>query len=365
MNLSPSAIYELLFVSAIAMLAVIDAATVIPLRLLLKKWPSVWRKALLVHIAGMLVMLVLLRPISNVLLWLRYVGITPATLIGFSLLVAIGDGLREMQTQRLADPFANRRVNPWIILVAGGLLAAIVARASVAADEGKDAVEEAYWASLIIPSLQRQSPEREIIAALQRDFPEKGDEILRAYIQRHRDATQHDPARKALSPFPFTEIRHLIESKRADIARAPDAQLAEVAAHLAWLADDIAGLPKSCASAAIGGPTIVPEPGIDQLTSPRDRQRLGQMLAASLDAARAGIDHPVRRTFSNERLLALYAEFQQTLPPELAAVLKQPAHLTVATPQQRCAVFTAYLKWIARQPPEKAAYLLSQRASAP
>ena len=360
MNLSPSTIYELLFLMTIVGLVALDAAVVVPLRLLLRKWPSVWRKALAIHTVALLAMFALLWPILAGVPWLRYVGITPATLIGFGLFAAAADGLRALQVDRLADPAAGRRVSPWIILVAGGLLAAIVARQTVAADEGKEAVSDIYWASLIMPALQRQSPEREIIPALLRDFPEEGDAILRAYIHRQRDAALRQPGLRTLLPFPREEVRQLIRSKHADIARAPDAQLAAVAAHLAWFADFIAAMPQSCASAAGGGTAVVPEPGVDRIASPQDSRRLGQMVAASLDAARAGIDHPVQRPLSSDRLLALDAEFQRTLPAGLAAIASQRASVAAATSQQRCAVYTARLKWIATLPPEKAAYLFRQ-----
>jgi hypothetical protein len=332
--------------------ASIIAAIVIPLRLLLRRWRSLWPKTFAVHAAATVAVFLLIVPITRYFPPLQYVGLLTGTLICFCVTAMLADGTRAWQRERLIDPATGWRISPWNCLVAIGLAGAAAARFTLPATERIADFDKARWGSSIIHAMEARSPDREILPALWRDFPDDADRILTRYSAAIQSRGLNSRGKWVLPAFPFADLRRLITSKRSDIARAPDRQLMAINAYFPWFADLLTTMPKSCASIAAGGDSVE-EPGTDVAAPEADRIRVGQMYAAVLDAARAGIDHPVDRMLSPARRASLEGEFRRTLPARLQPIAE------TATGQDQCAILLARYRWIARLYPESAAAALA------
>lgn len=352
MRLSTPVLYELAFAATLLLMAALGAAVVVGLRLLLRRWPSVWFKTAVIHAANLAALLFVFPRLVAYLPLSEYLALLNSTLLSFWLGFLIADSARVARWVSLPPEDRRRTWQPvaiFVLLLLGGMACA---RGTVRSAEGKDALETARWAAPVLQVLRKRSPEREILEAMGRNFPDDLERLLQSYIAQARTAKRDQSGRVALPKFPYREVTKLLRARRADIARASDAELANLARSLASTVRLIESSSAHCTG--VGSEFALEQAYADQSADPASARGLGVMLAAALTAARNGIDRPVARTFSEERTAELYARFADAYPRAAAALESG----RTAGPEQ-CRAIAAQMRWIAELPEEDAAYLLA------
>jgi hypothetical protein len=327
------------FALAMAKLLGISAVVVGGLRLLLRRWQSLWGKGLAVHVVNiglnLFVMPTVLPSVAALF--------TNGALLLFLLLVMAADLARALLMRNGARRFA-----PGAAFV--GILVLALAAAWFSTRAAATALA---FQQTALRTLLGQSPEREILPALTRDFPDDAQPLLQAYAAALRPG---EPVpRFALAP-----VDKLIAQKSALLATAPDAELLRVAQAMRDLVHGYASFPAACA-AIVTGRRPVNGPNLAAPASARDRHTLGVFMASMLDAMRAGRDQPVQRPYDSAAQAALTRDFASRLPASLRGSAPN-----MLSDTQGCAMSTAYVDWLASLPGAQAAqYLRAQHQATP
>jgi hypothetical protein len=325
----------ILFSVAIAMLLAVTVLVVGGLRWLLRGWRSVWVKGFLVHIVN-IVAILLLMPLFPVQAFSIF---TNGTLLHFLLLLTVADLARASLAQRTDRIPRHAPMAAFIALLVGAIGTSWL-------ETYRQNAAFMYW-QLGAHALYGYSPEREYLPVLRQAFPTEAQRILDAY-----DAQLHAGGQegKTVFPrFPLEQVTQLLKEKRPFLAKAPDAYLVVLARKTQAYMARQAKFPAACAVFARG--QVGTDPYFGELASMEDREAAGDLLAASLAATGAGMNHPQTRNFDAVQLAALEADFRSSLP-------LGPGTVATMSDDQACQVTLLYAEWLASlSDPQVAEYL--------
>lgn len=352
MYVSTPVLYELVFIAALLLMVAISAGVVGGLRFLFRGWGSRLRKTLLVHAANLPAIMLAFPLAVRMLPFDEYLGITHGGLISFWLACLIADSVRvgSPQSAKTAGrPGRWRTVAVLAILVVGG---AALTRVTALSADGKHALESmrvGYW---VVAQWRQRSPEREIVAAMSTNFWPEFDAMMDRYLARAMAEPTGSDGRRVLPRFPYGEVQEFLRQRRPDLARAPDAELIKLARTLPAMGVMFANEKLSCdpLNATVSMDAEYAAQSADAATV----QALGGYLIAALDAARAGIDSPTKRTFTAKRTAELADRYAREVPESTGA----SSSALVAGPEA-CATIWRQLSWIGGLPPEDAVYALA------
>jgi hypothetical protein len=182
------------------------------------------------------------------------------------------------------------------------------------------------------------------------------EDIVERYAKEARSEFDSQPQGFLWPKFPLDDVYKLIVAKRDTIFNAPDAQLSALIRAQADMADLYRLMPKSCASAAVGGGPVQEE-NSDSPLSEAQVKKLGVVTAASLEAIQAGFTNYLTRPANGAEILDAKQSFVRTFAKSIDLSDDDPVR---ALPESdRCEFFLAYLNWLASLPPNQAAAFVS------
>ena len=352
--MTTTALYDLIFVVAVMLLVAASASAVASLRWAFRHWSSIWLKTAIIHVVNFIFVFMFVVPfVLNRVPLFSFVEMTNGAIVDFCLSFLAADALRcwrKSYLKKVRDKKPIRRFEPEVLFLIVLLLGILQVRRSVHYQEGINLLEANRSGGAIFKGPSIRSPDREIIFALRNTFPSELDGLSTSYLA--------EASGSSVSPQPdflVAEADRFVLAHRADIARAPDTALANVAQASAGQFDYAVRRGWMCGSFANDGRPIS-GPGVDDPASDDVKKRAGELTAALIFAAKAGIDHPVERQYSVSHLHGIEAQFRKSLSGELLTALDHP---DASTGQERCHILAARLHWIAALDSDDAAYILS------
>jgi hypothetical protein len=197
------------------------------------------------------------------------------------------------------------------------------------------------------------------LASLKRNFPNEYQAMATETVRQLRAVRAEGKSGPAVEQRLGEELGYRILAMTASKSGAlPKAPTPALNAYSRAMRDYVASLektaPQSCAALAMGR-TGGPEPALP----PAAREASGRMMAARLDLARAGLDHPVERdlkTPPRKALEALAAEMKRR-DASLASYAERQYGASMLTPPKRCSLAILYYSVLADLPPETSALL--------
>ena len=355
MGLSTSVLYELIVLANLVLLAVTAAIVVGLLRWALSGWVSIWLKTISIHAVNFIVALTIIPAIIGLFPILWYAGLTNGSIIDLCFSFMIGDGVRVWAK---TQPNLVRRAGgflPSILFFAICGLGLLHARMSVLPDV-KTTIEEVRWTSLVYRSLEPS--QREVVDAMRKTFPEELDVIMKPYVAQIMAEAARSHRTPALPKFPLDKISMFLKSKRSDLARAPDADLARLAKSLRGFADFLTRSHASC-SIETGNVLILHIPNLNQPIQQSDAELFAQLMVAVIFATRAGMDHPVDRDISAARAEEFSMLFRRSVPSKLQGALDDLIGATYQPKACDIEILTTLYWWVGALPPPDAANFLA------
>jgi hypothetical protein len=228
----------------------------------------------------------------------------------------------------------------------------------------------------LVYALARPASDREIVAeleqgvkevpggavyleALKRDFPQEYQDLAIDTARRLRGARSQGGGTASevqLGAFLGRQIRAMVASKAAAMAKAPTLALN---AYSRSMKDYVLTLQRTSSvacAALVSGPVgdeaaVRVPPAADEATA--------RMLAARLDLARVGLDHPAQRQVAPPPRAALrqFADDIRRRDASLAPFVGDPRMATILSARDRCAIAVHYYSAIAEMPAETSAIL--------
>jgi hypothetical protein len=197
------------------------------------------------------------------------------------------------------------------------------------------------------------------LASLKRNFPDGYQALATENVRQLRALRAQRKGGPAAEQRLGEELGYRIlamtASKSAALPKAPTPALN---AYSRAMRDYVASLektaPQSCATLALGRTG-----GPERVLPPAAREASGRMMAARLDLARAGLDHPTERDLSTpprKALDDLAAEMKRRDASLMSNAVRQYGALALA-PRKRCSFAILYYSVIADLPPETSALL--------
>jgi hypothetical protein len=358
MGISTSVLYELIVLANLVVLAVAAAIVVGLLRWALRRWTSIWPKTIAIHVVNFIVALIAVPTIIRLFPTLWFAELTIGSIVDFCFWLMIADGVRVWTKTQPALIRPVRGLIPLALFFAICGLAFLAARMSVPPG-GKAALEEARLTVSVYRSFAQQSPQREIVDAMRKVFPKELEAIMKPYIGQVVAEYAHSHHIEVLPKFPLDKVASLLASRRYDIARAPDSDLAKVAKLFSAYADFFTKNHVSC-SVEAGGVLTMHVPNFNKPLSQSDGRLLGQLFAAEIFAAHEGANHPVYRDISRARALDFDTLFRSSLPLKLQRSLDdQIGAASLESGGCDADLMTARTRWIAALPATDAANYLA------
>jgi hypothetical protein len=355
MGLSTSVLYELIVLANLMLLAVAATIVVGLLRWALSGWASIWLKTIAIHAVNFIVALAAIPTMIGFFPILWFAGLTNGSIIDLCFFFMIADGVRVWAKTQPNLVRHARGLLPSILFFAICGLGLLHARMSVLPD-AKTTLEEVRWTSLVYQSLEPS--QREVVDAMRRTFPKELDAIMKPYVAQIAAEAARSHRTPALPKFPLDKISIFLKSKRSDLARAPDADLARLAESLRGFADFLTRRHASC-SMEPGNVLILHIPNLNQPIQQGDAERFAQLMVAVIVATRAGIDQPVNRDISAARAEEFNMLFRRSLPPKLQGPLDDLIGAAYQPKACDIEVLTAHYRWIGTLPPADAADYLA------
>ncbi|HEX8062824.1 MAG TPA: hypothetical protein VF535_06375 [Allosphingosinicella sp.] len=197
------------------------------------------------------------------------------------------------------------------------------------------------------------------LASLKRNFPDEYRTLATESVRQMRAYQAQGKGGPAAQERLGTELGYRIVAMTASKSAAlPKAPTPALNAYSRAMRDYVASLektaPQSCAALALGR-TGGPEPALP----PAAREASGRMMAARLDLARAGLDHPTERDLSTpprKAMEMLIAEMKRR-DASLASYAERPGGALILTLPKRCSLAILYYSAMADLPPETSALL--------
>ena len=215
---------------------------------------------------------------------------------------------------------------------------------------------ESEWMDIALEALREEPWKRKIFDAMAKNFPREMNRIVHAYIDEAKAGLR---GRNIYLPhFPTRQIQHYLRPEV--MVAAPDAELSALAKALAVYARGYRNIPATCRSLATGGGLIL-EPSIHEDFSPQELEAHADLLVASIHAARAGRDRPMKRPASAPMLEALIRGFAARFSGMLDLSAKDPVR--ALSEDRQCDFLVAYYAWVASLRPDQAAYFLTHARS--
>lgn len=340
MHLSTPVLYELVFGGAMLLMAAMSLVVILGLRLLLRSWESRWLKTVLVHAVNLPVLVMGFPLLVGYLPLSHFLWISNGGVLCFGLACLVGDVVRVA----ISGPARGGHRRGIAIMLIAGAVGLVCTRGTAYSDAGKRGLDDARLRTTVVKVLQARSPEREILTAMHATFPEELEGILQRCMARVRVEEARSPEVRTMPGFPYGEVARLIARHRADIGRAPDAALSDLAGTLPAQAAFIERSGARCGGVSASG-LVIEEPLVSQPAGEADARAMGLHMAAALRAARAGIDRPVERDFSGEQLDQIRSRLAEVAPNEVDPTSCKPV--------------TARMRWIGELPTSDAAYVLA------
>lgn len=337
-------LYEFSFAVGLLLLAAVELVIVLALRLLLRRWRTLWAKTLVVHALAIPALFVAFYFRAHVFLPTAFMGTTNGDVLTLGGGFMLADGLRAWLQSRAPAP-GRQRWLPWLASAAVVLLFAGMTRVGADAEGGRQALHEHAIGVSAHRLLVRGAPGREIMPALAQAFPAEANSIVGRY--RAQAIADYRQGERLAPKFPFRDIDRLIEAHADDIVRAPDAALHELAKTLPGVAQTEVFCPAIAASQ--GQPHGL---DLDAPAPEEELRRLGVFTAAQLRAARAGIDNPAPRQFTAERTASLFAEYVRRHPGSALQEDELPL-------LDSCEEAVKFSEWIASLSPTDSAYMMA------
>ncbi len=212
---------------------------------------------------------------------------------------------------------------------------------------------QAQWQAIAFEALREAPWDRKVFDTMSENFPAEMDKIVHAYIEEAKAGMR---GRDVYLPrFPYRAIQQ-ITARPEIIAAAPDAELHALARAMATYAEGYRAMPKSCSSLAVGG-GLIPEPASAEMMTPKELMANADLATATILAARAALDRPVKRPVDPRTLKLLTRSFRD----RFAGMLDLSADTPVAAlpKAKRCDFLIEYYAWIAARPADQAAYFMT------
>lgn len=347
MSPSLSATYELSVVFSLIAMSVLAASLILTVRVALRWWRQPWPKLYIAHIANVTVQFLAPPALYHVVPLYLFNGFVRGTTLVFCLGLMLADcarlGLRQRETAH------GPRWRPAILFSCLFILTLVAARMTADEERGYAALDDYRLVKAAFSGLSGSSPGRELLPVMKRTFPGDFEPVMDAYMARVRAANPQPEKRVDLPAFPIGPVARVLASHRADLARAPDAELANLARRMGQFAGYLAAIGDHCRGIT-GAGVRLDEAYASEASSPADSQFVAVIVGSQLVAARAGVDHPTPHPVDAARSARLKTLFNASYPG---------ATTLMARPAGQCLAVAQYWQWISTLPSADAAYVIA------